>query len=239
MKLSCYIIDDEPLAIEVLESYVKSFEGLEYKGGFLNPVEAFRKFHQEPVDLIFLDIQMPELTGIEFIKSLKNPPMVIFTTAFREYALTGYELNVVDYLLKPVSFNRFLQAISKVLKQKNDIQEKKVEETGNEIFMIQSNKRTIKIPSKKIIYIESQRNQVKIVTELETLSIYKTLDAIEKELKNKNFLRVHRSFIVSFDKIKSWTNNDLMVQDQLIPIGRSYASEVKKQLNKKENNFFK
>lgn len=227
MNLSCYIVDDEPLATEVLESYVKKFEGLECKGVFLNPVKAFRMLHEEPVDLLFLDIQMPELTGIEFIKSLKKPPMVIFTTAYREYALTGYELNVVDYLLKPVSFDRFLQAISKVLKQHSDIEEKHKGKSVKDILWIRSKNRTLKIPADTILYIESQGNKIKIVTQSETFSIYKTLDAMEKELKGKNFLRVHRSFIVSLDKINSWSTNDLIIHEHTIPIGRSYASKVK------------
>lgn len=232
MKLSCYIIDDEPLAIEVLENHVANFNELDLKGSFENPVKAFHKLHKEPVDLIFLDIQMPELTGIELIKSLKNPPLVIFTTAYRDFALTGFELDVIDYLLKPVTFDRFLKAMSKVLRYKN-IHPNNEENLNKDSLLIQSAKKTFQIPFEDILYVESQRNKIKIVTGKTTLEIYETLSVMEEALTNKGFLRVHRSFIIAMNKITSWCGNEVMVAEHSIPIGRSYSSEVNNRLKLK------
>ena len=230
MKLTCYIIDDEPLAIEVLESHIGQFKELDLKGSFQNPVEAFQKLHTEPVDLLFLDIEMPELTGIEFIKSLQNPPLVIFTTAYRNFALTGFELDAVDYLLKPVTFNRFLKAISKVLRMKQ-LRPADIAGSNNEFLHIQAAKKTYQIPFEDIVYVESQRNKLKIVTTRTTLEIYETLTVMEDMLTNKGFLRVHRSFIIALDKLTGWSCNEVMLAEHAIPIGRSFASAVKNRLN--------
>lgn len=229
MKLTCYIIDDEPLAIEVLESHISSYKELELKGSFQNPVMAFQKIHQEPVDLLFLDIQMPELTGIELIRSLKDPPLVIFTTAYRDFALTGFELDVVDYLLKPVTFDRFMKAMSKVLRS-NHLPPEEKKDLINDTLVIQSAKKTFQIPFEDIIYVESQRNKIKIVTTRTILEVYETLAVMEEALANKGFLRVHRSFIIALNKIDSWSGNEVTVGEHSIPIGRSFASQVKSRL---------
>lgn len=229
MKLTCYIIDDEPLAIEVLESHISSYKELELKGSFQNPVMAFQKIHQEPVDLLFLDIQMPELTGIELIRSLKDPPLVIFTTAYRDFALTGFELDVVDYLLKPVTFDRFMKAMSKVLRS-NHLPPVEKKDLINDTLVIQSAKKTFQIPFEDIIYVESQRNKIKIVTTRTILEVYETLAVMEEALANKGFLRVHRSFIIALNKIDSWSGNEVTVGEHSIPIGRSFASQVKSRL---------
>lgn len=229
MKLTCYIIDDEPLAIEVLESHISSYKELELKGSFQNPVMAFQKIHQEPVDLLFLDIQMPELTGIELIRSLKDPPLVIFTTAYRDFALIGFELDVVDYLLKPVTFDRFMKAMSKVLRS-NHLPPEEKKDLINDTLVIQSAKKTFQIPFEDIIYVESQRNKIKIVTTRTILEVYETLAVMEEALANKGFLRVHRSFIIALNKIDSWSGNEVTVGEHSIPIGRSFASQVKSRL---------
>ncbi len=173
---------------------------------------------------------MPELTGIELIKSLRNPPLVIFTTAYRNFAHTGFELDVVDYLLKPVTFERFLKAISKVLRLK-DLDPGDRKDWKNNSLIIRSAKKTYQIPYEDILYIESQRNKVKIVTDKATLEIYETLSVMEEALVNKGFLRVHRSFLIALNKITSWSGDEIRVAEHSIPIGRSFASEVKNRLN--------
>lgn len=230
MKLSCYIVDDEPLAIEVLQSHIERMDNLEIKGTFQNPLKAFQALHCEPVDLLFLDIQMPTLTGIELLKSLTNAPMVIFTTAHREYALTGFELDVVDYLLKPISFERLLQAIGKVYKYKQGVPQHKEEPLTDSFLCVQEGSKTIKIPLDEILYIESQRDYVKIITTARSVKVQERTGVLEQKLRQKGFLRIHRSFIVPVVKIDSWSACEVGIKGHVLPIGRTFSNEVLKVL---------
>lgn len=163
--MTCFIIDDEPLAIEVLESHIAHLDELDITATFDNAISAFQALQKQPVDLIFLDLQMPRLTGIDFLKSLKNPPKVIITTAYREYAIEGFELDVVDYLLKPISLDRLLKAVAKVKIDKpfaNNADDKPADSPS---IIIQSDKKMIRVLLKDIIYVESQKDKIKIVTE--------------------------------------------------------------------------
>lgn len=162
MKVRCLIVDDEPLALDVLENYIERLDTLELVARCKNAIEAYNKIQTEKIDLLFLDIQMPKLTGIDFMKSVKNPPKVIFTTAYREYAIEGYELDAVDYLLKPISFDRFLKAVNKVIFNKPD-ESKSKSELNNLITQTVSNSTPTDIPQEPFIYLKSDKKMVKVL----------------------------------------------------------------------------
>ncbi|MEQ9265537.1 MAG: LytTR family DNA-binding domain-containing protein [Balneolaceae bacterium] len=233
MNLTCFIIDDEPLAIEVIESHLSKIDGIEIEATFQNAVKAFQALRNTKVDILFLDIQMPKLTGIEFLRTLKNPPKVIFTTAYREYALEGFELDVIDYLLKPISFDRFLKAVDKIfdslsprshLPAPNEIKDEQCH-----IFVI-SDKRNVKVCLNDIVYIESKRDYILIKTKDKEVETYQTISYMEEHLPDNNFLRVHRSFIINMSLIDSWSNNEVELLDSKIPIGRTFKREALKRL---------
>lgn len=233
MSLTCYIIDDEPLAIEVIESHVSKIDGLEVKASFQNAVKAFQELRNNTVDVLFLDIQMPRLTGIEFLRTLKNPPKVIFTTAYREYALEGFELDVVDYLLKPVSFERFLKSVNKVfdsVSPKTSASEISIHRDEHHYVFVPSDKKNVKICLEEILFIESKRDYILIKTESKEVSTYQTITYMEEHLPGEQFVRVHRSFIINLKKIESWSNNEIELADTTIPIGRTYKREALKML---------
>ncbi len=235
MNLTCYIIDDEPLAIEVIENHVSKIDGLEVAATFQNAVKAFQALREQKVDVLFLDIQMPRLTGIEFLKTLKNPPKVIFTTAYREYALEGFELDVVDYLLKPISFDRFLRAVDKVFdshEPSNPTFEFIPEspETPHFVF-VPSEKKNIKICLEEIEFIESKRDYILIKTTKKEVLTHQTITYMEDRLPEAQFLRVHRSYIVNLKKIESWNHHEVEVGNVAIPIGRTFKQNAVKKLS--------
>ncbi|MEO9965247.1 MAG: LytTR family DNA-binding domain-containing protein [Reichenbachiella sp.] len=234
MKLKCIIVDDEPLAIEVIESYVDRIESLELVGKFRNAVKAFDFIQSaEAVDLIFLDIQMPKLTGIEFLKTLQHPPKVIFTTAYREYALEGFELEVMDYLLKPISFDRFMKAVSKVISQTIGSEaEVSANKDGDDFIFFKCDKKNIKVSLKEILYIESIKDYVKIKTNDKEVVTHQKISVLETKLPVANFIRVHRSFIVNIPKIESYSASEVELNDESIPIGRNYKQDVMARLGK-------
>lgn len=230
MKISCFIIDDEPLALEVLESHIANVEDLQIMGKFDNAISAFQALQKTPVDLLFLDVQMPKLSGINFLKSLVNPPIVILTTAYREYAIAGYELDVTDYLLKPISFERFMQAVAKVYKQKSAPVQPIGSDAADSYLWIQAAGKTIRILINEILFIESQRDYARIVTETRTITVHEKISDLEEKLRHKHFLRIHRSFLISINKIESWSAAEVSIQEHTLPIGRTYCSEVLKVL---------
>jgi len=230
MKLTCYIIDDEPLAIEVIASYIDASDLLELKGTFLNPLKAFQAIHEAPVDLIFLDIQMPKISGLDLLKALKKPPAVIMTTAYREFALQGFELEVVDYLLKPIPFERFLKAIDKVKRLKQVGIPPIPERSHDEFLFFQKDKVNYKILLKDIIFIESQRDYSKILSKNGEIKVLQKISELEIKLKHKGFLRVHRSFIVNLERVDKWCSFELGICGNNIPIGRSYYKVVTEKL---------
>ena len=236
MELKCLIIDDEPLAIEVLESYVEKVERLQLVKTFRNAIKAFDFLQKEQVDLIFLDIQMPKLTGIDFLKTLKNPPKVIFTTAYREYALEGYELEVTDYLLKPISFERFLKAIAKVFDDKEvrlGFHVGSPSSTEEEPFVyFKVDKRMVKIRLNDILVIESIKDYVKVKTAEKEIVTHQQISYLEHKLPEDKFLRIHRSFIVAIDKIDAFSATEVEINQKYVPIGRNYKNEVIEKLSK-------
>jgi len=237
MKLNCAIIDDEELAADILEEYIKQFEGLVLIAKCKNVVEAYNLLQKTKIDLLFLDIQMPMLTGIDFLKNINNPPKVIFTTAYSEYAVEGFELNAVDYLLKPISFERFLRAINKLQLsdiKSPDIQTKTTEltEEYSEAFIfLKEDKMMVKVMLKDILFIESLKNYVKVKTISKDIITYKTISSLEEKLPSNKFIRVHRSYIVAVDKIDAFSTSQLEIGKHLIPLGRNFKADVLKFLN--------
>jgi DNA-binding LytR/AlgR family response regulator len=236
LKINCIVIDDEPIARKGIIEYVSDVDFLELKGEGENAAAAHSLLNKENIDLIFLDIQMPKVTGIEFLKDLKKPPMVIFTTAYSQYALQGYELDVLDYLVKPISFERFLKACNKAkdfcaLKQSGNKPFPRTED----YFFIRCEDRFEKIIYDELLYIEAMENYVIFHTLKEKYISYLTLKAVENYLPADKFLKVHKSFIVAIPKIESIDGNDILVKGKSIPISRILKEEV---MNKLVNGKF-
>lgn len=235
MKLRCLLIDDEPPALKVLENYIATVNGLEIVGECKNAIEALDVLNQYQIDVIFLDIKMPKILGTEFLKNLSHPPKVIFVTAYRDYAVDGYELDAIDYLVKPVSFERFFKAITKLKRiMGNDNNSIIVENKAlqNPFVYLKVDKDMKKIFIKNIIYIESCKDYVKLFfTDGKNLLVRQTISALENLLSSHQFIRVHRSYIVSFNKISAFNGISIQLESIEIPIGRLYKQTVMERLN--------
>jgi len=236
-KIRCLIIDDEPLAREILIQHIAGVQALTLAGTCSNAVDAISFLKEHPVDLLFLDIQMPQLLGTNFIRTLKNPPEVIFTTAYRKYAVEGFELDAVDYILKPISFERFLKAVNKVLQKNFDtehvsltIQENHTE-TVNSFLYFRADRKMVKIFFRDILFIEALKNYIKIVTVSKTIITKYVFSTLEKMLPARQFLRIHKSFIVAINKIDSYNANTIQIVKHELPIGRLYKYDVGRILN--------
>ena len=223
-KFSCLIIEDEPLAAEVLQDYIAQVEFLECKAVCRDGIYAMQVLQQQKIDVIFLDIHLPKIKGLDFLRTLQNPPQVIITTAYRDYALDGYELNVVDYLLKPIGFNRFLAAVNKLKKAESAPQTEASEEPQH--LQVNINKKRIKISFDDILFLESRREYVAIVTDKQTFLVKITLSQMEQEIPKQRFLRVQRSFIVARKRIDAFTAIAIEIGGHRIPIGRNYRAAV-------------
>ncbi|MFH6963867.1 LytR/AlgR family response regulator transcription factor [Flavobacterium plurextorum] len=229
MKHKCIIVDDEPLARELIASHLTNFENFELIDSFENALKAYAFLENNVVDLIFLDIEMPLLKGNDFLKKLKNPPKVIFTTAYREYALEGYELNVIDYLLKPITFDRFFVSIEK-FRQLQAPKKENNSTSENYIFVTSGNK-NIKIILDEILFIESLKDYITIHLEnRKSYHIKQNISVFEK-LLNSNFVRVHRSYIIQTKKLTSYSKNEIEIHSIQIPIGNSYKENWLNHLN--------
>lgn len=230
MKLHCLLVDDEPEALEVLESYVELVENLELAGKCENALQAFQVLQEKPIDVIFLDIKMPKLLGTDFVRSLRNPPKVIFTTAYREYALDGFDLDVVDYLLKPIPFERFLKAVAKLTKSENGVNgvEKEAFQPNKDTFLyFRAERKMIKVFTKDILYVESLKDYVKIITtNSKPLVVKQAISSLEEMLPETHFVRIHRSYLVAIDKIKTYTSTHVEITDTELPIGRLFQKGV-------------
>uniref|UniRef100_UPI00321801F8 LytR/AlgR family response regulator transcription factor n=1 Tax=uncultured Draconibacterium sp. TaxID=1573823 RepID=UPI00321801F8 len=232
-KIKCIIVDDEPLAIEVLKSHIKKISSLQLVGTCFDAVEAFEFLKNNDVDLMFLDIQMPEMKGTELVRTLQNPPAVVFTTAYREYAIEGYDLNILDYLLKPVSFERFLQTIDKYNQQNMLLSEVSLHENnGDEEYIYLREKNVIhKIPVSEIIYVESFGDYVKLHTPDREISSRATISSIEKALPEKYFIRIHRSYLIAKKRITSFSPVMVTITGKEFPIGTRYRKSTFEKLN--------
>lgn len=228
-KINCLILEDEPLAAEVLQDYIDQVPFLELKAKCMDAIYAMEALQSQPIDLIFLDIHLPKLKGLDFIKTLKHPPKVIITSAYQEYALQGYELNVVDYLLKPIEWSRFLKAVNKLepSAEVQNMHQKSIAAAEEKPYIFFNvNKRKVKIFLDEILYIESLREYIRITTHNKSILTKYQLNHIEELLTHNNFLRIHRSFIVAKDKIETFSATDVEVGGQLLPIGRNYKDAV-------------
>lgn len=236
MKTRCLIVDDEPLARELIRGHVEKLENFEIVAECSDAMKALNVLREKTIDLMFMDIQMPQITGIAFLKTLKHPPKVIITTAYREFALEGFELDVVDYLLKPITFERFLKSINKFYQTNQDevqlVTGSNSERTVEESFIyIKENKKVVKVYLSEIRYIEGLSEYIQLFTDKRKIITKTSMSLMEEKLPKENFLRIHKSFIVSIPKIEAFTTNTIEIQGKELPIGRSYKNAVLSALN--------
>lgn len=233
-KYNCIIVEDEPLAAEILEDYIRQIAFLELKGICRNAISAMEVLQKNRVDLMFLDIHLPKIKGVDFVKTLKNPPQIIITSAYQEYALQGYELNVTDYLLKPIEFNRFLMAVNKV-KPTGENEQIKLSEQQQVVagsagekphLFFNVSKKKVKVFIEDILYIESLKEYIKIVTVNKSIITKFQLNQMEELLMKGKFIRIHRSFIVAKNRIDAFSATEVEIAGHEIPIGRSYKEYV-------------
>ena len=232
MIIRCVIIDDEPLARKGLKEYIQDVDFLQLVGEFDNPLKAADIMMREKIDLLFLDIQMPKMTGMEFMKTLSHPPMVIFTTAYPQYAVEGFELNAIDYLLKPFSFERFWKSVLKArsMKESADKTNAPANVAEPDYFFIKSDSKLVKIFYDEILFIEALQNYVAVHTTSKKYITYLTFRSIEEHLPASRFIRTHKSYIVSAAKVESIEGNDIKIGQHHIPISRTERDAVLQQL---------
>ncbi len=230
--IKCLIVDDEPPAREIIRRYIEQIPTLQLAGECGNAIQAFTALQQQSIDLLFLDIRMPQLNGNDFLKALKNPPKIIFTTAFSEYALEGYELDAIDYLMKPIPFDRFFKAVNKAYGQpsiKADVPLAAQEErkTGSFVYF-RADRKMVKVTLQDILYIESMKDYIKVFTQNGTIVTKQSISSVEAMLPEKDFIRIHRSFIVSIRHIKSFTSELIEIHNTELPIGKLFRNEALK-----------
>lgn len=230
MKIKCIIIDDEPLAIKVIENHLQEFQNFEVVGTFNNPIEALQLLEEEEIDAVFLDINMSKMNGLEFIKNVELQSNIVITTAYREYAVESFDLDVLDYLVKPIPFNRFLKAVNKItqrISQQRGASQDNFNESTDSFIFLKVDKKLIKILFDEIYYIESLKDYIKVFTATDNYLVHKSLTGITEELPSDQFLRVHRSYTISLDKVKSVEGNSVEIDSKRIPIGRKYINQAK------------
>ncbi len=232
IKYKCYIVDDEPLALNVIEQHLSRFADFEVCGKSTEPIEALTQIKRLQPDLLFLDIQMPEITGLELIESIQHKPDIILTTAYREYAVEGFELNVLDYLVKPIPFKRFVKAIDKFLEQRLAHSPTPIDAdhqtSGPDSIFVKADRKTIRIALDDILYVEGVKDYVKIVLPSQRILTKASIGNFMKELPADRFVQVHKSFIVAKNKISAYTAHDVEIGDLEIPIGRMYKEAFMK-----------
>ncbi|HEY2349690.1 MAG TPA: LytTR family DNA-binding domain-containing protein [Puia sp.] len=235
-KIRCLAVDDEPPALDILKKYIEMIPSLELISTCNNAVEALDILQVDNIDLMFSDIQMPQILGTDFIRTLKKPPKVIFTTAYRNFAVEGFELNAVDYLLKPISFERFLQAVNKVMEvslQNSDDRENaggRKKAMADSFIHFRADRKVLKIALDDILYIESLKDYIKVITRTKTIITKQSISSLEDNLPAAAFIRIHRSYIVALDKIESYTSELVEIAKRELPISRMYRHEVEKVL---------
>lgn len=231
MKIKCLLIDDEPLAIKVLQNYFTNFTDFEIIGTFNNSLEALDFINSTPVDAVFLDINMPMMTGFELISLIENKTKVIITTAFREFAAESYDLDVLDYLVKPIPLPRFIKCINKITTEynlKNNIKAEAAK--GDSHIFIKVDKKMVKINIEEILFVEGMKEYIKIVTPDKTYITHKSLTSQSEELPNDKFMRIHKSYVIALNKVKSIEGNRIQILSYTIPIGRNYSKDVKNKI---------
>ncbi len=239
MKTKCIIVDDEPLAIEAIDMHLENFSEIEVVARCSNAMEAFEILKKKSIDLMFLDIQMPKITGISFIKSLSNPPKIIITTAYPNYAIEGFALDVVDYLLKPIPFDRFMAAIDKYYKQRENgitiVTDSNAAPAERNYIFIRSERKMVKVFFDEVLFIESLKDYVQIKCKTRSVITKNQISIFESSLPPKLFLRIHRSFIVAIDKIDAVAHNTIIIGKYELPIAKSCKANVMHTLNLEES----
>lgn len=229
--IRCLIVDDEPLGSKVIETFLIPLKGFELVATAESATEAYSVLSAETIDLIFLDLNMPEISGLEFLKNLSNPPLVIVTTAYREYAVEGYDLDVVDYLVKPIPLPRFNRALEKAKKRlesnEQTINIQQFEKSKDQYVLLKVDKKTLRVDLADIYYIESLKDYIRVKTKIGNFTTHQSLSAICEILPEDNFIRIHRSFAIALNKVNALLGNAVEINGQLLPIGRNYLSEVK------------
>ncbi len=225
----CLLVDDEPPAIDLLKKHLSLFNGMEVVATSFNAMQALDILREQPIDLMFLDIQMPMLSGFDFLKTLQKPPKVIVTTAYRKYASEGYDLDVVDYLLKPISLQRFTKAIDRYYSRTNIASEPRI--SSSDFFYVNVNKKNIKIPYQDIVFIESLKDYTRMHLVDRKFIVKGNIGKMEQQLPTALFKRVHRSYIVSLQRITAYTQHDVEVDNIEIPLGASYKMDLLTLLN--------
>ena len=232
-RYKCIVIEDEPLAQNILKKYISDHPSLELVAVCNDALESQSILSQQKIELIFLDVNLPRLSGINFIKTLVYPPLIVFTTAYPEFAVEGFELNAIDYLLKPFSFERFLKAVNKALEKLNAPFSQNPIATKPSFVFLKADKKIHKVDLDTIYYIEAIGDYMKVVTSSGQLIINETMKKLQEDLPPDSFIRVHKSFIISRSKIKFIEGNYVQVEDKSIPIGASYRNEVLTIIDKK------
>lgn len=221
------IVDDESLAAKVIETYLKPLTEFEIVGILPTAIDAYNFLSNNEVDLIFLDINMPSLSGLDFLKSLKNPPLVIITTAYREYAIDGFNLDVIDYLVKPIPLPRFLHALDKVKSNLKLTDSSSLDDDQEKHVLLKVDKKIVRIELENIFYIESLKDYIRVKTKIGNFITHQTLTAITDLLPGNNFIRIHRSYTIALSKVDTLNGNAVEINGNLLPIGRNYVSDVK------------
>lgn len=230
-RIKCLILDDEPIAAQVIKSYLDKLDRFEVLKITYNPIEAFEYLQSNAIDLVFLDIQMPRINGLEFLKSLHEPPRVIIVTAFRDFAYEGFELNVVDYLLKPVSFDRFLKAIDKYFhllpaNYRRESDSKIDHKTEGSSVWVRADRKNVKIYLEEIQYIQGLKDYVKIFTDQQLIISKMALKKIEMKLPAEKFIRIHRSYLIPISKVTAFNNEAVEIGPMMLPIGKMFKNSV-------------
>jgi two-component system LytT family response regulator len=231
MKIKCVLIDDEPLAIKVLLNYFENFSDFEVIGTFNNSLDGLEFINSNNVDAVFLDINMPMMTGFELISLIENKTRIVITTAFREFAAESYDLEVLDYLVKPIPLPRFIKCIHKIEAEHNLKNNIKIENHRIEPHLfIKVDKKMVKINIDEILFVEGMKEYIKVVTPEKTYITHKSLTSLTEELPTDRFMRIHKSYTIALDKVKSIEGNRIQISSYTIPIGRNYSKEVKSKI---------
>ena len=233
-KYKCYILDDEPLAIKVIEQHLGKFPNFEICGSSTSPLAALSEIKSMEPELLFLDIKMPDITGLDLIEILQFKPSIVLTTAFREFAVEGFELNVLDYLVKPIAFKRFVQTIEKFLEKQYT--EKALEKMVDDGLFVRADRKRVRVKFQDILYVEGVKDYVKIVLKNQTILTKVSIGNFQKQLPDPPFMRIHKSFIIAKDKITAYTASDVEIGRKEIPIGRIYKESFSKKMGSGINN---
>ncbi|MEZ5072267.1 MAG: LytTR family DNA-binding domain-containing protein [Bacteroidales bacterium] len=236
--IRCLIVDDEPPARELLSSYVARLEDMKVMAQCGNALEAFSALQRYPVDLMFLDIQMPKMTGLELVRSLKDPPKIVLTTAYKDYACEGFDLDVMDYLVKPISFERFLRTVDRYHKYRQSPQPREAQEEENAnpfdhaYLFIKVNKEQVKVFLKEILYVEGLKDYIRVVTTKQSYVTYNRLTYMEEVLPDGHFVRIHKSYIVALRHLDSYGTDSVRIAGQSLPVGRSFKQKFQEELGR-------